>query len=143
MPATSRPARGKSASARSPSPRGRKSAAPTPTRKSSRLLSPALPDTREAGRGARRESPTTTAASAPVSSGWHATVGAAPIPRGNTALRRFLAQLVQLLLIAVTPPTAQLMCVRALAASRLVAVSACPGLTHNYRVRPYAPRPTR
>ena len=113
-----RTARGKSASARSPSPKGRKSARKPAARPA--VVSPPTPPVSGSAdkRGAGRDSPSTTAASAPVSSGWHATVGAAPVARGRTALARFLAQLFQLAVIAVTPPTAQLMCARALSPPR-------------------------
>ena len=123
MPPQARASRGKSASARSPSPKGRKSARKAAARPA--VVSPPTPPVSGSAdkgdkRGAGRDSPSTTAASAPVSSGWHATVGAAPVARGRTALARFLAQLFQLAIIAITPPTAQLMCapLRARAAGR-------------------------
>jgi hypothetical protein len=66
-----------------------------------------------------RESPSTTAVSAPSSTvGWHATVGAAPQARGATALARFGSVLFMLALIALTPHVAMLTCVPAPRAAR-------------------------
>jgi hypothetical protein len=102
---------------RSPSPRGRRApkaaaAAPKAKGKPAPPRTPPVTDEDVQQPAQRGDSPATTAVSTP-SSGWHATVGAAPQARGATAVARAATVFFMLFLIAFTPHVAMMTCARA------------------------------
>jgi hypothetical protein len=152
MPSTRRgslpAAAARSPAARSPSPRPQRRAKAASAVKAAKPAKPSAPrtppvtddDAALSPKGKGRESPSTTAVSAPSSTvGWHATVGVAPQARGSTALARFASVFAMLALIALTPHVAMLTCVARRDAHAAAARSAVARRGRRARAATHAP----